>query len=181
MASSATRAAGQDQGGQAELGVGILGDREQLGHLGLGLVGLGGLGLAGPGAVDVDWRRGRQPGIGDALGDGKAPQPGQPVRRVGTDHRQVSHPGQLDVCLQRRVADHDEFFAQIRGLGDDLAELGDQAIGRNGGQEPVIEMLGQLVIGGGRPARAAGVGEAGDHPAQLGQGVAFRPGLWRLG
>src|SRR3984957_389242 len=34
-------AAAQDQGGQAELGVGVLGDREQLGHLGLGHLGLG--------------------------------------------------------------------------------------------------------------------------------------------
>ena len=100
------------------------------------------------------------------------------MRRVGIDHGQVPHPRQLDVCLQRRVADHDEFFAQIR---DDLAELGDQAPGRKRGQKPVIEVLRQLVIGGGRPARAAGVGEAGDHPAQLGQGVASRPGLWRLG
>ena len=122
----------------------------------------------------MNWRRGRQPGIADALGDGKAPHPGQPVRRAGIDRGHVPHPAQLDVGLQRRLAEHDEFFAQVRC---DLAELGDQAAARNGSQEAVIEVRGQLIIGRGRPARVVGAGEAGDQPAQLGQGVAFRPGF----
>jgi hypothetical protein len=151
--------AGQDQSGQAELGEGVVGDRGYFGQL-------GGLGCRGcRGCLGAGRRRGAYPRIGDPFGQRKTPQAGQAVRRVGIDNGQVPHPGQLNVGFQRRQADHDELCAQVCG---GLAELGHQIARRYRGQETVIEMLAELVIGGGRPAGAVGAGEAGDHPAQLG-------------
>jgi hypothetical protein len=77
------------------------------------------------------------------------------------------------VGFQRRRSDHDEFAAQVRGH---LADLFDQGAGRDHSQEAIVEMLPELVLLGSRPARGVGAGKTGDHPAQLGQGVAFRRG-----
>jgi hypothetical protein len=150
-------AAGQDQGGQAQLGAGLLG---QAGYLVRGLT-------EGAGR-----RRRLGAGVGDPVAEGKSPQPGQPVRRCRVGHRDIPQPGQLNLGLQRPLADDHELGAQVRGH---LGGLLHQVARRKGGQHAVVEMLPELVLTWSRPLRPVGTGETRDNPAQVGQGVAFLP------
>src|SRR5689334_12508255 len=117
------------------------------------------------------------PGAGDPVAEREAAQAGQPVRRRRVGRRHQPHAGQLDLGLERRLADDDELAAQAR-----LAGLFGQGAGRDRGQETVVEVLAELVLAGCRPARAAGPGEPLGHPEQVSEGRAtggaglFQPG-----
>jgi hypothetical protein len=153
-------AAGQEEGGQAQLGDGLFGYLGYSGgHLALG---------ADRGVVD--------PGVADPPAHRQPAQADQAVRRLGLHRRDVLHVGQLRIGLQRGLAEDGELaVAQVRG---ELADGRDKLGRRERGQEPVAEVLLQLVVGGSGPARFVGSGETRDHPAQLVQRVAvFITGL----
>ena len=150
------RAAGvaprQEQGGHAQFGAGLLGDRgDPVRRV-----------AEGPGR-----RRILHPGVGDPVAEREAAQAGQPVRRRRIGRRHQPHACQLNLGLERRLADDDELTAQAR-----LAGLFGQGAGRDRGQETVVEVLAELVLAGRRPARAPGPGEPFGHPEQVGEGMA---------
>jgi hypothetical protein len=118
------------------------------------------------------------PGVGDPVAEHEAAQPDEPMRRLGGGHRDVPLAGQLNLDLQRRLPDDDEFGAQVgRDPGDRLG----QRAGGDRGQEAVVERPGTRLAG---PSTrlACSPGEPFGHPEQVGEGVAtggaglFQPG-----
>jgi hypothetical protein len=145
-------APGQDQAGQAQL----------RGHL-----------ARYPGHLSRDiaecaCRRCRHPAVGDPPAGGECLQPGEPVRWVSLHRREDLQAGDLNAGGQQGLADDDEVLAQVCGHAGDHR---DQVTGRKLGQETLAEMLSQLLIIGGCPARRTGIPETGDHPSQLRQRV----------
>src|SRR5579859_1518961 len=96
-------------------------------------------------------------------------QAGQAVRGLGLGDRSVVHALELQVGLHRAVAEDHRVAAQVRGH---VADSLDQGGRRQHGQEALVEVLAELVVGGRGPARLVGLLEAVDDPAELVQGVA---------
>jgi hypothetical protein len=156
--SGARTAARQRQAGQAQFREALLGDLPQASR-------------RIPGHPGHPGRR--HPRIGDLTAERNGQQPGQPVRRIGRGRGEDLQAAEPHLGRQRGLGHDREFLAERRGrAGDGRAQLGSRARGQHFRRE----MLLHLVRPGGGPARLVGAAEPGDHPAQLGQHLAFRGG-----